>query len=564
MAYELKMEQHQTIIGLWRQGWSYRRIAAELGIDRDTVSRHVKAAGGPVAPKPAEADAGGQGERAANAAISITGSTGLATGDSEVAPSGVTTVDATGPCSHAIASAGNGAPVPPAEGSAGRRSLCEPLRAVIVAALDMGLTARRIWQDLKADHEFTGDYQSVQRFVRRLRNTSPVPFRRMECEPGAEAQIDFGKGAPIVTSAGKRSRPHLFRIVLSHSRKAYSEVVPRQTTESFLRCIENAFWHFGGVPRTLVPDNLKAAVLKADFYDPDLNPKIVAFCEHFGTVLLPTRVRTPRHKGKIERGVDYAQDNAVKGRTFSSLAEQNAFLQEWEATVADTRIHGTTRKQVSKAFAEVEKPALLPLPAGRFPSFQEAKRIVSRDGHVEVAKAYYSAPPEFVGRTIWARWDGRTVRLFDQRMRQIAIHPQREPGRFNTDPKHIVPEKRCGIERGAAAWLKSAHAIGAHAGQWAQNILDQRGVHGVRAVMGLVSLTKRHPAHAVENACRVACSHGASRLRDVRNLLKRSGPAAEQQMLPFIDEHPVIRPLTEYGKFIQTAFDRTPVAPSNP
>jgi len=621
MANELKMAQHQAIIGLWQQGWSHRRIAAELDIDRETVSRHVKAAvkaagavmsggreTGPPGEDPANATISITGSRGLatggsldgqsnatrvepaapssagepNATISITGSTGLATGGSTglvtdgVMPAvgnstglstgeagGFATDDAAG-FSSDMGSVGGGVAVPPAEGPAGRRSLCEPFRAVVVAALDLGLTARRIWQDLKADHNFTGDYQSVQRFVRGLRNASPRPFRRMECEPGAEAQIDFGKGAPIVTPAGKRKRPHLFRMVLSHSRKGYSEVVPRQTTESFLRCIENAFWHFGGVTKTLVPDNLKAAVLKADFYDPDLNPKIVAFCEHHGTVLLPTRVRTPRHKGKIERGVDYVQSNALKGRTFSSLAEQNAFLQEWEATVADTRIHGTTRKQVGRVFAEVEKAALLPLPAGRFPSFQEAKRIVSRDGHVEVAKAYYSAPPEFVGRTVWARWDGRTVRLFDQQMRQIAIHPQREPGRFNTHAKHIAPEKRSGIERGAAAWLKSAHAIGAHAGRWAQTILDQRGVHGVRVVMGLVSLTRRHPAHAVDQACRVACSHGANRLRDIRNLLKRSEPAQEQQMLPFVDEHPVIRPLTEYGKFIQTAFDRTPVAPSNP
>jgi transposase len=593
MANELKMAQHQAIIGLWQRGWSQRRIAAELGIDRETVSRHVKAAAKAAEAAVPDRETGPPGEDAANATISITGSTPLATGGStgslggesnsidvesadtppsagepnatiSITGSTLLTTGGAGPSSTEIGWATNSAAaVPAADGSAGRHSLCEPLRAVIVAALDLGLTARRIWQDLKADHEFTGDYQSVQRFVRGLRNASPLPFRRMECEPGAEAQIDFGKGAPIVSTAGKRKCPHLFRIVLSHSRKAYSEVVPRQTTESFLRCIENAFWHFGGATKTLVPDNLKAAVLKADWFDPDLNPKIVAFCKHYGTVLLPTRVRTPRHKGKIERGVGYAQSNAVKGRTFSSLAEQNAFLQEWEATVADTRIHGTTRKQVGKAFAEVEKPALLPLPAGRFPCFQEAQRIVSRDGHVEVAKAYYSAPPEFVGRRVWARWDGHTVRLFDQQFRQIAIHPQREPGRFNTDAKHIAPEKRCGIERGAAPWLKSAHAIGAYAGQWAQTILQQQGVHGLRVVMGLVSLTRKGPAHAIDQACRVACSHGAYRLRDVRNLLKRSEPAQEQQMLPFVDEHPVIRPLTEYGKFVKGAFDQTRVAPSN-
>ena len=615
MANELKMAQHQAIIGLWQRGWSHRRIAAELDIDRETVSRHVKAAIRAAAAVVSGRETGPPGEDPANATISITGSTGLATGGSTgclgvgpgVPPSvsepnatisitgsarlatggstglatdgvmlavgnstglstgeaGGSTEDAAGPSSDVAGSVGGAAAVPAVEGPAGRRSLCEPLRAVIVAALDLGLTARRIWQDLKADHGFMGDYQSVQRFVRGLRSASPLPFRRMECEPGAEAQIDFGKGAPIVSATGKRKCPHLFRMVLSHSRKAYSEAVPQQTAELFLRCIENAFWDFGGATKTLVPDNLKAAVLQADWFDPELNPKIVAFCKHYGTVLLPTRVRTPRHKGKIERGVGYAQSNAVKGRTFSTLAEQNTFLQEWEATVADTRIHGTTRKQVGKAFLEVEKPALLPLPAGRFPCFQEAQRIVSRDGHVEVAKAYYSAPPEFVGRTVWARWDGHTVRLFDQQLRQIAVHPQREPGRFNTDAKHIAPEKRCGIERGAAAWLKSAHAIGAHAGQWAQAILQQQGVHGLRVVMGLVSLTRKDPAHAIDQACRVACSHGAYRLRDVRNLLKRSEPAQEQQMLPFVEEHPVIRPLTEYGKFIQGAFDQTPVAPSN-
>jgi hypothetical protein len=280
--------------------------------------------------------------------------------------------------------------------------------------------------------------------------------------------------------------------------------------------------------------------------------------------MLPTRPRMPRHKGKVERGVGYAQSNGAKGRTFTSLAGENAFLWEWEATVADTRIHGTTRQQVGKMFTEVEKAALLPLPPGRFPCFQEAQRIVNRDGHVEVAKAYYSAPPEFLGRTVWARWDGHTVRLFDTQLRQIAIHAQREAGRFTTDAKHIAPQKRGGIERGAAWWLQKAHTIGPHAGQWAQTILQERGIHALRAVMGLVSLTRRHPAHAVEQACRVAGSHGAHRLRDVRNLLKRSEPACEQQQLPFAIEHPLIRPLADYDKLIHAAFDQTRVASSKP
>src|SRR5271168_2238549 len=139
----------------------------------------------------------------------------------------------------------------------------------------------------------------------------------MEVEPGAEAQVDFGQGAWVEVD-GKRKRPHFFRVVLSHSRKGYSEVVWRQTTECFIRCLENSFRYFGGVPKTTVIDNLRAAVTRADWYDPDINPKVEEFCRHYGTVIMPTRPAMPRHKGKVEAGVKYGQNNALKGRKFAS------------------------------------------------------------------------------------------------------------------------------------------------------------------------------------------------------------------------------------------------------
>jgi len=145
--------------------------------------------------------------------------------------------------------------------TAGERSLCEPVRGVIQEKLEMGLSTQRIWQDLTAEHGFQGSYSSVKRFVRKLCRKKPLPFRRMECSPGEEAQVDFGTGAWVINSCGTRDRkrrPHVFRIVLSYSRRGYSEAVWRQDTESFLRCLENAFHHFGGVPKTLVIDNLAA------------------------------------------------------------------------------------------------------------------------------------------------------------------------------------------------------------------------------------------------------------------------------------------------------------------
>jgi transposase len=516
MANLLKMALIESIFTLHERGWSARRIARELGIHRETVARHLQQ--GPIPSKPAIAPIGSEAtEPESKPAIAPIGSDGVAK-------------------------------------RIGRPSECEPYRAIIVTWLGQGLTAQRIYQDLVGEQGYRGSYYSVRRFVGRFEGQTKFPMRRMECGPGEEVQVDFGTGAPITSNDGRKRRPHVFRIVLSHSRKGYSEVVPRQTTEAFLRCLENAFVHFGGVPQRVVLDNLRAAVTRADWFDPDLNPKVRSFAQHYGTVFLPTKPYTPRHKGKIERGIGYVKSNALRGRTFASLDEQNQFLKDWEQNVADTRVHGTTRQQVGKLFAEVERPALLPLPMARFPCFDEGQRVVSRDGHVEVERAFYSVPPEYLSRKVWARWDGRTVRIFNQRFEQIALHVRHEPGRFSTQPGHIVNEKISGIERGATWLLEKVRVIGPHCTQWAEAMLQARGVEGVRVLQGLLSLAKRYRAEQLERACDVARSYGAFRLRTVRQLIDREVP--KQQEFAFMDEHPLIRPLSEYAQFVHDAIQK--------
>jgi Integrase core domain len=389
--------------------------------------------------------------------------------------------------------------------------------------------------------------------VHRLEPTRELPFRRLECGPGDEAQVDFGTGAPVVGPDGKRRKTHVFRIVLSHSRKAYSEAVYRQTTDDFLRCIESAFRHFGGAPRCLILDNLRAAVKKADWFEPELNPKVQSFGVHYGLVFWPTRPYTPRHKGKVEKGIDYVQDNALKGRRFTSLEEENRFLLDWELTVADTRIHGTTRRQVGKHFTDVEREVLVPLPLEPFPSYHEGRRTVHRDGHVEVDHAYYAVPPEYLAREVWVRWDGRLVRIFNERMQPIAMHTKQEPGRFSTPRQYIASEKISAVERGAA-WLldKVTTRLGPHSATWAQAMIQARGVEGVRVLQGLLNLAGRHPARAIEQACEIATSYGAYHLRTIRMLIERQAP--KQELLPFQSVHPMIRPLSEYGQLVHDAF----------
>ena len=506
MANQLKMATVNSILTLKQLGWSQRRIAEELGIDRETVARYVHSP--PTEAKPA-----------------------------------------TNPIPGSGVSDPPGCP-PGRDSGPGPESLCEPFRAVIEEKLQQGLTGQRIYQDLVDEHGFASSYSSIRRFVRHLRQSQPIPFRRMETLPGEQAQVDFGTGAWILQSEGKRRRPHVFRVVLSFSRKAYSEAVYHQTTENFLRCLENAFWHFGGVTKTIVIDNLKAAVGQPDWYDPDLHPKIQSFCQHYGTVILPTKPRTPRHKGKIERGVGYVQSNALKGRTFSSLAEENQYLLDWEKRIADTRIHGTTRKQVYPLFQE-EKPHLTPLPTGRFASFEEGRRSVHRDGHIEVAKAYYSVPPEYTGHQVWVRWDGHLVRVFNSRMEQIAVHAQVEEGHFQTQDQHIHSHKISEVEKGTVWLMRRAALIGTHTEHWARMMLEARGIQGVRVLVGLLSLTHTYSRDQIDCACDIAQTHGAVRLKTIRQLLQHGG--SRQQQFEFIDEHPIIRQMADYQAIVQAS-----------
>jgi transposase len=527
MANRLKMALIETIQSLRQRGWSQRRIARELNVDRETVAKHLRGRQDPS--KPANAPLGSLGQDV----------------ESKSAGAPLGSEAGSSPSPQAVVS-------PP---TAPRRpSGCEPWRATIEGKLALGLSAQRIYQDLTAEHGFPGSYFSVRRFVRHLLARAELPVRRFESPPGDEAQVDFGTGAPLVTTDGKRRKTHVFRVVLSHSRKAYSEAVTRQTTDNFIRCIENAFHHFGGVPKHLVLDNLRAAVQKADWFEPEINPKVRAFAAHYGTVFLPARPRRPTYKGKVERGIGYVQDNALQGRAFEDLDTQNRFLLGWEEPVADTRLHGTTRHQVGQRFRDVERPALLALPVDRFPSFEEGRRTIHRDGHVEVAKAYYSVPPEYLARNVWVRWDARMVRVFNDKMELIASHPRQQPGRFSTQGQHIASEKISGVERGVAWLLSRVRRIGPESLRWAEATIQARGVEGVRVIQGLLSLTRRHQAAAIERACETAHGYGEFRLRTVRALIDRQG--ASQGEFSFVDRHPIIRQLSDYQQFVHDAFQK--------
>jgi transposase len=527
MANKLKVQEQEAIANMSRLGWGIRRIARELGLSRNTVRSYVRSL------NPIEAD-GRVEEIRPSSALSPPHSRG------EIDPLS-TPGDIAGPNQiDPLSTAGN----------TGRKSLCADHGALIQAKFEAGLTAQRIYQDLRGEISFTGSYQSVKRYVRRLRRTNPQLVHRIEVQPAEEVQVDFGTGPTLLPSDGKKRKTWIFRLVLSYSRKAYSQAVFRQDTETFLRCIEAAFREFGGSTLTVNLDNLKAAVLKADWADPELNPKLSDFARHYGTTILPCLPGVPEHKGKVENSVAYVKENALAGRKFSSLAELNLALAHWEKTVADLRIHGTTKRQVAQLFA-VEKPALQPLPAALFTCFREGPRTVHRDGHVEVEKAFYHVPPEYLRQQVWVRYDSREVRIFTQnpkgRLRQIQMHRRLEPGRF-TNARGIGGGQGS-LQANLNYWLQRASQLGPSCQGWARAVVQNRGIGGLRTLMGLVALIDHHSFPAVNRACERALAKGTWRLRDVRALLQ----AKEIQMqITFEEHHPLIRNLSEYGIFIQT------------
>ena len=299
-------------------------------------------------------------------------------------------------------------------------SACEPYREAIELGLSQGRNAMAIWQDLVDAHGFTGGYQSVKRFVRKLRGSqSPEACAVIETAPGEEAQVDYGTG-PMVRDAhtGKYRRTRLFVLTLGYSRKSVRLLVFRSSSQIWAELHEKAFRRLGGVTRVVVLDNLREGVLTPDIYDPTAQSAV----PRRARALRCRRAALPRPRsgsqGKVERGVGHAKNTPLKGLRFESLEEAQTYLDHWEERWADTRIHGTTKRQVAAMFAE-ERPALLPLPLEPFRYYQYGERTVHLDGCVEVEAAYYGAPPGWIGRRVQVQWDSHQVRLLDPQTGQL-------------------------------------------------------------------------------------------------------------------------------------------------
>jgi transposase len=429
------------------------------------------------------------------------------------------------------------------------KSQATPYLDVINDKLEKGQNARSIYQDLVIANNYTGSYDSVKRFVRKLKQNSPKLFARIETPPGEEAQVDFGEGAPTLKN-DRFYKPWLFVMILSNSRMSYQEIVWKQDVETFLTCHENAFEFFGGVPKTVKLDNLKSGVLKAHLYEPELNPNYLAFSQHYSFVPLPCKVGTPQHKGKVESGVKYTQNNALKGKQFNSLEEQNAYLRKWNKTWASTRIHGTTKRQVNAMFLE-EKPSLQPLPETRFEIFKIGTRKVNTlDSHIEVLGAFYPIPPKYMGKYVTVHFNSKIVKVYYNQnlIQQLTTIAK---GRFHPDKSCLPPHKSWNQEQYIQRLMDQCSDIGPSVLRWAQEAETHRQQRAYRAIQGVVSLSRKYSKHVLNQACQKGIEQGVFNYNIVKKHAEQLVIQKQiQKELSFIQEDELIRSPQEYQELL--------------
>ena len=516
MSNVLSEEKRQQVLALGRLGWSLREIEEEIGVRRETASGYLKAAGigvrkpgcwGRLPPKPAN----------------------------EVSP------DSSKP---AIGVSPDPTPrhETPEPGLGPTASVCEPYRELIAAALERGRNGKAIWEDLVDDHGFKGRYSSVKRFVRRLRAAAPPDAHGVILTaPGEEAQVDYGTG-PMVRhpETGKYRRTRLFVMTLGYSRKAVRLLVFKSSTKIWAELHERSFRQLGAAPKVVVLDNLKEGVLKADIFDPVLNPLYRDVLAHYGVTALPCRVEDPDRKGKVESGIKHAQEK-LKGLRFESLEEAQVYLDRWAEHWADTRIHGTTKRQVAAVFEE-ERSALRALPVEPFRYYKFGERTVHLDGCIEVDEAFYECPLA-IGTVVPVRWDDRIVRILDPKTGQLLIehlktkrghHRIREETRTRRSPPKLINV------------LARAELTGKFIGRVCDAIHRSEGDYGIRRILGVLSLAKKYGAPALDSACETALVAGAPTYRFLRSYLERTerGPLSLKQI------DPLIRELTHYRDLI--------------
>ncbi|HEX5053041.1 MAG TPA: IS21 family transposase [Planctomycetota bacterium] len=413
--------------------------------------------------------------------------------------------------------------------------------------VERGARPRAIRDCLRLSHpEFVCSESAVKRFVARLRRergiTAADVVIPVETGPGEVAQVDFGYVGKIYdSSVGHRRKTWVFVMTLGFSRRLFVRFVHDQRIETWLLCHIFAFEHFGGVPAVIVPDNLKAAVVRCAFAvdgESTLNRSYVELSRYHGFLIDPAPPRSPEKKGKVEAGVKYAKSSFVAPRDLNELGIEGAAkeLLRWMQEVADVRIHGTTRERPIDLFDREERSALKDLPLVRFEIVVWKQAKVHPDSHVVCEKRLYSVPFRLIGQTVWIKTQGRSLTIFADDER-VATHSTGGKHHRCTIESHLPQERAPWRHRSQSFWQSRAAHLGNDVGQLVEaTFAGQVGLSKLRVVQSIVTHLEPFPEERRNAACRRALEFGNHTYQGIKHILLKGldrEPLPSQQQLKF-------------------------------
>jgi transposase len=378
--------------------------------------------------------------------------------------------------------------------------------------------------DLLARRGVVVPYRTLHRFCVQCcgfgRGATTV--RVADGEPGVECQVDFARmGLVYDPVTGRRRTTHALIFTAVYSRHMFVWFTFSQTLEALIAGCEAAWAFFGGVFKVLVPDNMSAIVADADAVNPRFTTGWLDYAQHCGFATDSARVRRPQDKPRVERAVQYVRSNCFAGEDFADLPDAQARARHWSAQVAGQRIHGTTQARPAQVFAEHEAGMLLAVPAPYdVPVFKTVK--VHRDYHVEVGKALYSAPKNYIGQYLDVRADSALVKLF-WRGQLVKVHPRQRPGGRWTDPDDL-PEHKVGYAmRDLDRLIAAARRHGPDVGIYAERLLnDKLPWTRMRQVYRLLGLARRYGDSAVNTACGRALELDVISVTKIASMLEKA------------------------------------------
>lgn len=412
-----------------------------------------------------------------------------------------------------------------------QRSSIERWREPIGALMKDGATPTAIYDRLRVEHEaFEGSLSAVKRLYASLRKAEGVRPNDIaipvETLPGKVAQVDFGAVGKLWDPRERRVRKaYVFQMVLGYSRHQFARLVFDQKIETWLALHVEAFEWLGGVPECIVPDNLKAAVVRAAFdvrTEPVLNRSYRELARHFGFQIDPTPAYSPEKKGKVEAGVRYFKRNFM-----TTIGEErdvdvlNRLADRWVREVAGRRIHGTTQQRPLEAFERSERDKLLPLPAAKWGPVWWREPTLHRDCCALVEKARYSAPWRLVGKKLLARVTRRSVEIYWEDTR-VATHERQPPGGRSVHLEHLPPERGEYRERERGYWVERAEALGPDVHRYVSEVFDSDDVLSqLTKVQAIIRHLETFPPGRANAACRRASFFGSYSYAAIKNILRK-------------------------------------------